>query len=228
VSTLSQSWIMATGCIGSFEPLNRSGCSVLVLCPAIWVVLGSNDRFIFGVGYIGMFTTEDVKINTVQIEIKSLTVGRKQLTLSLMRQIIEEDLIDHDTLQFKGIPWGHVNYFWGSHKDLSFPEYLNIIWQKGKVLRRCVIKSFERYHDYDEKRARSELRHLQKQLDDMSTGRCYYGESQMEARINHIHSEMNDWEEHIAALVYKKEVYLPRYNDLIGPLINLEHFYIAV
>lgn len=175
-----------------------------------------------------MFNTENVKINTVQIEIKSLTVGRKQLTLSLMRQIIEEDLIDKETLQFKGVPWGHVNYFWGSHKDLSFPEYLNIIWQNGKALRRCVIKSFEKYYDNEENKARSELRHLQKQIDDMNNGRCHYGTTQMEERLKYIHSEMKEWEEHIASQIYKKEVYLPRYNDLINPLINLEHFYIAV
>ena len=32
-------------------------------------------------------------------------VGKKQLTLSLMRQFIQEDIIDHDNLALKGVPW---------------------------------------------------------------------------------------------------------------------------
>jgi hypothetical protein len=55
------------------EPLNRPGCSVLVLCPTIWVVFGVLIGFIFGVGLCGMFEY----------------VSRKQLLEFMSKQLIE-------------------------------------------------------------------------------------------------------------------------------------------
>jgi len=50
---------------------------------------------------MSIFETTDVQIKTLQVDIKVLTVGKKQLTLSLMRQFIEEDIIDEEKAEVK-------------------------------------------------------------------------------------------------------------------------------
>lgn len=100
---------------------------------------------------MAMISVENAQINTVGIEVKSLTLNGKQVTLSVFKQIIEEDLIDADNeecdeednllniYEYNGEPWGIVHYFW--QKEIKEPnDYLHVLWQKGKELRRCVIK----------------------------------------------------------------------------------------
>lgn len=92
-----------------------------------------------------VITVENAQIKTAAVEIKTLTISGKQVTLSVFRQVQEEDLIDHEKLKLNGIPWGNINYFW-KDKGNELSDY-NIIWQKGKELRRFVIpkeiKKFE-------------------------------------------------------------------------------------
>lgn len=89
---------------------------------------------------------EDAKIKTAAVEIKSLTVSGKQVTLAVFRQLQEESLFDMDgcDMTFEGIPWGRVNYHFD--KCGIDPEtgkhytHLHIVWQKGNELRRTLVE----------------------------------------------------------------------------------------
>ncbi len=87
-----------------------------------------------------IINVENAKIKTVAVEVKTLTISGRQLTLSVARQIPYEELINYESMTFKGLPWGHINYFWGDEKNFSVNEYLHVIWQKGSDLRRDVIQ----------------------------------------------------------------------------------------
>lgn len=92
---------------------------------------------------------ERAEINTATIQVKTLMVNARKLTLSVFRQIFEEDLVDQDRMIFNGVPWGMVNYYWG---DLN-TSYQHIVWQKGNELRRSLVpsccQSEEHLHNID-------------------------------------------------------------------------------
>ena len=52
----------------------------------------------------------DAVLKTLKVEVKSLTISGKQMTLAVFRQLIEEPLINVETGELKGVPWGTVNY----------------------------------------------------------------------------------------------------------------------
>lgn len=74
-------------------------------------------------------------VKTAQVEVKVLTISGKQVTLAVFRQLELEPLIDRDTMQFRGLPWGRVNYFWGDCED----DHYHVVWQKGNELRRACV-----------------------------------------------------------------------------------------
>jgi hypothetical protein len=79
-------------------------------------------------------TTREATVKTATVEIKTLTVGGKQVTLSMFRQIKREPLLDADTAQLGGVPWGTVNYH--PERCHGASEHLHVVWQKGDELRR--------------------------------------------------------------------------------------------
>ena len=85
-----------------------------------------------------IINVENASIKTASVEIKTLTVNGKQVTLSVFRQIIEENILDDENFKLNGTPWATVNYFWKDDQNLS--DYkIHVLWQKGSELRRCVI-----------------------------------------------------------------------------------------
>jgi hypothetical protein len=81
-------------------------------------------------------TVQQATVRTAAVEIRTLSVGGKQVTMGLFRQLLREDLIDPHTCQFRGAPWGLVNYFWG---DCHPESHLHIVWQLGNELRRSCV-----------------------------------------------------------------------------------------
>lgn len=79
---------------------------------------------------------ENAVIKTASVEIKTLTISGRQVTLSVFRQIQEEDIFDQN-MSLKGIPWGTVNYFW---KEDDTERKIHLLWQLGKQLRRCILE----------------------------------------------------------------------------------------
>ena len=76
----------------------------------------------------------EAKINTVSVQIKTLTVTGKQVTLAVFRQIQRENIKAGDW----GDPilWGHVNYH---TKDCPHGRHVHVVWQKGDELRKADV-----------------------------------------------------------------------------------------
>lgn len=84
-------------------------------------------------------TALNATIATAAVEVKTLTISGKQVTLAVFRQLQDRDLINRKTLDFTGIPWGTVNY----HPDRCGDEdtHLHVIWQyESNLFRAAVFK----------------------------------------------------------------------------------------
>lgn len=83
-------------------------------------------------------TTQNATITTASIQMNTLTVSGKQVTLAVFRQLRDQDVIAHDGT-INGIPWGNVNY----HPDKceAAPEHLHTVWQLGDQLRRAYVRT---------------------------------------------------------------------------------------
>lgn len=82
-------------------------------------------------------TVHNAEITTASVEVKTLTISGKQVTLAVFRQLREEPLIAEDGT-LNGLPWGTVNY----HPDKcgSDAAHVHVVWQKGAELLRCNVK----------------------------------------------------------------------------------------
>jgi hypothetical protein len=79
------------------------------------------------------------------IDIKSMTINDRQVTLAVFRQLYEENLIADDG-RLNGLPWGIINHC--PSKDCS-PQgdcnnrdesgHHHVVWQKGDELRRATV-----------------------------------------------------------------------------------------
>lgn len=82
-------------------------------------------------------TAREATIKTAAVEVKALTISGRQVTLSVFRQLKQEAILDEDTADLRGVPWGIVNYFWGDCAKAK--EHLHVVWQKGDELRRACV-----------------------------------------------------------------------------------------
>jgi hypothetical protein len=81
-------------------------------------------------------TTETATITTAAIQIQTLTIGKKQVTLAVFRQLREEPLIAEDGT-LNGVPWGTVNY----HPEKCIAgRHWHIVWQRGTELLRSRVE----------------------------------------------------------------------------------------
>lgn len=83
-------------------------------------------------------TTETATITTATIEVKALTIGARQVTLAVFRQLREDPLIAEDGT-LNGAPWGIVNYH--PDKCADAKEHLHVVWQHGDELRRAQVRA---------------------------------------------------------------------------------------
>lgn len=99
-------------------------------------------------------------IKTASVEIRSLIVSGKQVTLSVFRQLREQLLFD-EQLNLMGVPWGVVNYYWG---DMNKDE-VHVVAQFGMELVRCLVNT---RLDRDEEihRLKSKITQLEIKLQD--------------------------------------------------------------
>lgn len=83
----------------------------------------------------------EASVHTAQVEVKTLTISGKQVTLAVFRQLLEEPLISGEG-HLKGAPWGVVNYHPDKackHKP-SWEKHLHVVWQLGDELRRASVE----------------------------------------------------------------------------------------
>jgi hypothetical protein len=87
---------------------------------------------------------QNAVIKTAAVEVKTLTISGKQVTLAVFRQLPEKNILafDYDrngTPDFGllGVPWGIVNY----HPDKceAFAKHAHVVWQEEETLYRCRV-----------------------------------------------------------------------------------------
>lgn len=79
-------------------------------------------------------TVHNAEIRTATVEVKTLTISGKQVTLAVFRQLPLEQLLASDG-HLAGEPWGWVNH----HPDkgcASAGLHRHFVWQRGNDLRR--------------------------------------------------------------------------------------------
>jgi hypothetical protein len=88
---------------------------------------------------VRQLTVQQAQITTATVEIKTLSVSGKQVTLAVFRQLLEEDLIDSDGMlpTLRGTPWGMVNYH--PEKCSEDSRHRHVVWQLGDELRRAYV-----------------------------------------------------------------------------------------
>lgn len=88
-------------------------------------------------------TTQNATITTATVQMNTLTVSGKQVTLAVFRQLREQAVIAEDG-SINGAPWGNVNYH--PEKCEAADEHLHTVWQLGSELRRSYVRSPENAH----------------------------------------------------------------------------------
>jgi len=107
----------------------------------------------------------DVSLKTCSVEVKSLTLNGKQMTLSVFRQLYRWHFFDRETLEIPAgaVPWGLINYFW---KDVE--GRFHVVFSLNGHLYRDLVSfkdlqaANEQYARYD---VRRETEKLQSELD---------------------------------------------------------------
>jgi len=79
------------------------------------------------------------------VSIKVLTIGTKQVTQALYRQLVEENVIEEEKCELRGDVWGWVNL----HVDCEGAgKHLHVVWEKDGQLRRARVDRKCQLHDY--------------------------------------------------------------------------------
>lgn len=81
-------------------------------------------------------TVHNAEIKTAAVEVRTLTISGKQVTLAVFRQLREARLITEDGT-LNGVPWGVVNY----HPDKcgADAQHWHVVWQRGTELLRSLV-----------------------------------------------------------------------------------------
>jgi hypothetical protein len=83
-------------------------------------------------------TAATARITTAEVSIRAVQVGRKQVTLSVFRQVPYADILGADG-ELLGEPWGWVNYWWDGCGVWGRSPRLHVLWQRGGELRRACV-----------------------------------------------------------------------------------------
>lgn len=94
-------------------------------------------------------TVHNAEIHTATVEIRTLTISGKQVTLAVFRQLEQVNWLDANG-DPRGMPWGRVNYCpggacwaqyvsdgWGGTERNGW--HLHLVWQSGTELRRYAF-----------------------------------------------------------------------------------------
>ncbi|MFJ2949141.1 hypothetical protein ACIO8H_16155 [Streptomyces sp. NPDC087226] len=137
--------------------------------------------------------TGNTSIETVTVQIRTLNVGAKQMSLSIFRQLVEAPAINA-VGRVQGRPWGIVNYHPDRCDDAK--QHLHVVWQLDDQLRRGFVLAPE--HAY--------LRHPL--VAEYVTARVYEGARRDTVRAEHgdlkVHRSVTTRE--IGATVYVRGV----------------------
>lgn len=170
---------------------------------------------------------ENAQIKTASVEIKTITINGKQLTLSVFRQILHEDIFDAETITLKGTPWGLVNYFW---KEEYCDHKIHLIWQSGRELRRSILlKVAELEHTTCIANCLSSLsswiRNTRSYVRSLRDDYQYEFDKVKKEQIRETYVEEHEALDKAVDLFNKNSI---AYNKMMESLLNLPQLYIAV
>lgn len=85
--------------------------------------------------------TKDATVRTAQVEIRTLTVSGKQVTLAVFRQLFDRPILTAEGT-LNGTPWGIVNYHPDPRcrADDAF-DHWHVVWQLGDDLYRSRVQN---------------------------------------------------------------------------------------
>ncbi|MCX5209774.1 hypothetical protein OG689_10810 [Kitasatospora sp. NBC_00240] len=112
-------------------------------------------------------TVFNATVTTAAVEVKTLTISGKQVTLAVFRQLREERLITKAG-ELAGEPWGYVNYH--PEKCESDREHRHYVWQQGTELLRSKVYGTPEF-DPEENRRRVPAEFLSEAADQLLDGR---------------------------------------------------------
>lgn len=87
-------------------------------------------------------SVEDISIKTASIEVKTLTLTRKQVTLAVFRQLDNIYCIDMDDFKIRGKIWGRINYH---HNCIESKKHLHLVCEISKKIYHGII-----YEEFDQ------------------------------------------------------------------------------
>lgn len=87
---------------------------------------------------VRVLTAENALIVTATVTVRALTIEKRQVTLSVFRQLQEAPIVDMKTLTLRGVGWGHVRYLIDEQPD----QAIHLVWQKGSELRRGIVQRY--------------------------------------------------------------------------------------
>ncbi|TKA11739.1 hypothetical protein [Actinacidiphila oryziradicis] len=86
-------------------------------------------------------TVHNATITTAAVEVKTLTISGKQVTLAVFRQLQEETILNPVNATLTGELWGRVNYHPDKCADAA--THVHVVWQKDGELRRAHVRAPE-------------------------------------------------------------------------------------
>ncbi len=111
----------------------------------------------------GVIQAKDAAITTVSVEVKVITIGKKQMTLSVFRQLPKVDprVWWEQASRDQAIHWGTVNYCRDCPPGIASatgeivggvlnPSHLHLVWQSGpRLYRTAILEPRADLHFYD-------------------------------------------------------------------------------
>jgi hypothetical protein len=89
---------------------------------------------------------DEATVQERQVTVKVLTIGTKQVTQALYKQMVEENVMEDKTSNLRGPVWGWVNI----HADCEPREkHLHAIWEdNGQLKKTCVYEDIDYKNKY--------------------------------------------------------------------------------
>lgn len=101
---------------------------------------------------------QEIKSVDVPVQIKVITIDKKKMSMSFVRQIGFREIIDYDSLALKGEILGYINYYWSDNSNRQGNSW-HLIWHDGDLLHRSLVpvlpskgKTREELEEYLERR----------------------------------------------------------------------------
>lgn len=83
-------------------------------------------------------STNRATIRTATIQVKVIRIDNRQMTLSVFRQLEQLNIIDGDTGELLGHPWGIVRYCPDTMcKEIG--SHIHVVWQVDNLLFRSTV-----------------------------------------------------------------------------------------